>query len=573
METANEAPKTQGLKFGIDLGTTYSSIGWYNPDTHQVQVAMLDSAQGTHLLPSAIYVEGPENVVVGNAAIHAGLQKPERLFRWFKRNMGNPPDPSHILDKRQWDPVECSAEILKTLKKEAEPNFSAEVKDVIITFPAWFDNRQKALTHEAAEKAGLNVIRMMEEPQAAALAYVIEEALRRAAQQSQNLTDLSQLIPEIIKAMAGGDQVEARRKAVMVFDLGGGTFDVALVQAWGEPAPDGTTKLHIKTLCNDGDITLGGKNWDDEIKQLVSTEDQAQHAHNFNDDSQAGRMDDACEQAKRDLARLTKVTVLCTKNHSIELTREFVTTKTNGLLDRARQISENVIARAQNEFGVPKENITLLLSGGMCRWPAVTEMLTKLMDGRAPTVPRNVDLMVTYGAAYLAYLTVTVEERAAKAAQTQAAEKAPDKKVPPGPVIGARAGGGISFVEHEAPYPAIGIELADQKNRTRHYVSRLIPTAPKLGEYYEGVYGTLDDDQTEVNITIYFLKEREGHKDDETDFAAWEKYETFTISGLPPMLAGQPIKANLKYIEGGIIEGKAWDTTGKEVKITGKAIC
>jgi hypothetical protein len=69
------------------------------------------------------------------------------------------------------------------------------------------------------------------------------------------------------------------------------------------------------------------------------------------------------------------------------------------------------------------------------------------------------------------------------------------------------------------------------------------------------------------------LKEREGHKDDETDFAAWEKYETFTISGLPPMLAGQPIKANLKYIEGGIIEGKAWDTTGKEVKITGKAIC
>ena len=130
-------------KFGIDLGTTYSSIGWYNPETHQVQVAMLDSAiAGAHLLPSAVYVESPGHVVVGPSAINAGHEKPERCLRWFKRELGNPTARWEI-DGTVWTPLECSAKILETLKKEAEVNFSTEVKDVVIDSPVNYKNTIK----------------------------------------------------------------------------------------------------------------------------------------------------------------------------------------------------------------------------------------------------------------------------------------------------------------------------------------------------------------------------------------------------------------------------------------------
>jgi len=549
---------TSTKKFGIDLGTTYSSIGWFDLDTRQIQIGELDSAQGTKLLPSAVFVERADNIVVGTAAVHAGVDRPDRLFRWFKRDIGIEGLSPRIIDGKPWAPVECSTEILKTLKREAETYFVTEVKDVVITFPAWFTPQQKDLTRDAAIQAGLNVIRMIEEPQAAALAYVLEEILRQSAGPAG---DLGSLVPQIVEKLAGG------KGAVLVYDLGGGTFDVAMVQAWGTPQPDGNTELHIKTLYNEGDIALGGKDWDVAIRQIVSDLDQQQNNHDPLSDPQSGMLDDACEQAKQDLSRRLSLKVLCPQHHQVELTRQQVEEATESLLERTRQITETVLGQAEQEHGIRRDQVIVLLSGGMTRWPAVKDMLTKLM-GRPPLQHRNPDFLVTHGASYLAYLTLTTEERAARgSASTAAGAAAGGGK---GMILPVGSGAaGITLTGIEAEYPAIGIRVVDTMDGKKQYVCKVMPSNSKPGDVARQTFATVYDNQSAVDITVYFLKEREGYKDDETDFSAWKEYKSYQMSGLPPRPKGEKVQVELRYQEGGVIDGEAWDDFGNKVAITG----
>jgi len=566
MSESESSEKPAMLRFGIDLGTTYSSIGWYNPDRHEVDIAELDSAGGTRLLPSAVFVQGPGEVIVGNTAINAGLEKPERLFRWFKRDLGNPPSPHHIIDGKQWTPVECSTEILKALKREGELFFKTEVKDVVITFPAFFEPDQRDLTREAAVKAGLNVITMIEEPVAAALAYVIDDVLKKGDEASKAGKDLSSVVPVIIERLAGKD------KAVLVYDLGGGTFDVALLQAWGTAAKGGPTELHTKVLDHDGDIFLGGKNWDEAFKQLVAELDLKLNSHDPLNDPQATRLDDECEQRKRDLGKRDSVKILCPSLHQIEITQTMLKERTAELLKKTRQIIEEVIEKARNEHGIPKENLTLLLSGGMCKWPLVGEMLTEVMNGHPPLVHKNVDLMVTYGAAYVAYLTVISETELGRKTPKKKGDKTEStsgKEASP-PVLESAKGVGITLAPPEVPYPAIGVEVLDEKDIKREatYISKVIPSKAVRGDYYDGTYRTVSDGQTDVAIALFFLKEHEGHTDAETNPEAWQKYKTFVLT-VPPLPAGQKVCVRLKYTEGGVIDGKAWTDDSSEIEIKG----
>jgi len=552
------------MKFGIDLGTTYSSIGWYNPETRQVEIADFRSAQGPQgakLLPSAVFVESADNVVVGNTAINQGLLRGERLFRWFKRELGRAPQESDLVDGKYWTPRECSAEVLKAISREAGQFWNTEVKDVVITFPAFFSPQQKDLTYEAAtEKAGLNVISMIEEPVAAAMAYLIDEILSRSAEPAREGEDLSVVVPRNIEQLAG------RERGILVYDLGGGTFDVALVQAWGEPSPDGSIVLHTKVLCNEGHTTLGGKDFDVAIKEMLCELDKAQNDHDPREDPVAGKLDDDCETSKRDLSETTPVKMLCPRFHELELSRGDVAARTADLVDQTRQVIESVLARADDEFHLERDNITLLLSGGMCKWPPVTEMLTEVMGGRPPVVHRNtLDFMVTYGAAYLAHLTVVAEP------MPVGGEEGLDQ-MPPSEITIPGSDTGLKVAPTEIPYPAIGVALIDETDREkkRMCIQRLIPTGATRGEYYEGSYVNAFDNQEMIRIKLHFLKEHEGFEDDNTDLSAWQEYKTFEMA-IPPMPAGRVrIQAQLKYEEGGVISGRAWDDHGNEVAISGE---
>jgi hypothetical protein len=307
------------------------------------------------------------------------------------------------LDGKLWTPTECSAEVLKTLKSEAEAYWLVEVKDVVITFPAWFTPQQRDLTREAAIRAGLNVIGMIEEPVAAALAHLIGQKLNRATEEGQSVHNVADILCRTLGGMSG------EPRGLLVYHLGGGTFDVALVQLWGELRDDGNAVLHTKVLCNDGDVWLGGKNWDEALKGMVVERDIRDNGHDPMDDPAAGSMDDRCELAKRDLGITSPVTILCPKLHRITVTRQELENATSTLVERTRYVVEYVIAKAETDYGIKKEALSLVAAGGMCKWPAVTEMLTRVMDGCGPGVPRDVDLEVSIGAAYLAHLTAEPE--------------------------------------------------------------------------------------------------------------------------------------------------------------------
>jgi molecular chaperone DnaK (HSP70) len=192
-------------------------------------------------------------------------------------------------------------------------------------------------------------------------------------------------------------------------------------------------------------------------------------------------------------------------------------------------------------------------------------MLTVLLDGRAPVCHKNVDFMVTYGAAYRAHLAQTVEE--------QEREEAPRSIAVPGTTCG------LVQPEPEAiggDYPAIGIQVVDRgdpvfrtdPSRARLRMAKVIPSGSTVGDFHEEQFATVYANQEAVNLAISYLKH--GHNDDETDLEAWQEYKTFNLTGLPPGPAGQAIHVRLRYQAGGMIEGMAWDQSGQEVKIEGK---
>jgi len=539
-------------KCGIDLGTTYSSIGWYDPGRQQVDVAtLMMAANGRQLLPSAVFVEGPDRVIVGDTATNAGVMRPDRLFRWFKRELGQ--SLGVTLDGRVWTPTECSTEVLRTLKEEAERYWDDEVNDVVITFPAFFTPQQKDLTREAAVRAGLNVINMIEEPVAAALAYLIEQTLERARREGRGVEEIASIVPGIIDNMAG------EGRGLLVYDLGGGTFDVALVQAWGVKQADGNVDLHTKVLCNDGNIELGGKNWDEALRGIVVERDIRDNGHDPMGDMGSVKLDEYCEQAKRDMGVRPSVDILCPRLHKIQVTKKELEEATSGKLEATRNVIRGVIARAEAEFNIRRENLTLLLSGGMCMWPAVREMLTEVMDGREPTVPRNVNLMVTYGASYLAYLTVVPESR-------DPGSRTGDKD---GIVIPG-SHDVIKVVPTEVPYPAIGVEVIDEADPKleRLKISMIIPSESTVGTEYSHTYSNPFENMTTATIKLYFLKR--GHLDTEEDLSAWSEYKTFHMKGLPAVPADKwRLDVTLAYQQGGVIDGTAAES-GNKISITGE---
>ncbi|MYK20502.1 Hsp70 family protein, partial [Candidatus Poribacteria bacterium] len=345
---------------GIDLGTTFSAAAYVNDNETPELIANED---GDRLTPSVIFYDEGE-FIVGEYAKQNALAEPENAVEFIKREMGKSiTEFSREFGGKQYAPEDISAEILKTLKRDTETELSEQVTDAVITVPACFNDLERQATIRAGEIAGLNVQRIINEPTAAALAY------------GKHL---------------GGDTSK-----VLVFDLGGGTFDVTILEVKGQ---------EMTILATNGDHRFGGKDWDDRIIAHVAERFELEQGENplMNAaaylDIQARSVD-----AKIQLSTLSRATIITNyagKSDRLQLTQQEFEDMTTHLVERCRSLVDLVL----DEITLtPDEIDKVLLVGGATRLPMIQNMLTEHF-GQPPETSVNPDEAVVVGAAIMGEL-------------------------------------------------------------------------------------------------------------------------------------------------------------------------
>jgi len=345
---------------GIDLGTTNSCVSVLEGG----EPSVIANAEGARTTPSIVAFAKNGEVLVGEVAKRQSVTNVERTIRSVKRHMGT--NWTQDIDGKKYTPQEISARILMKLKRDAESFLGDTVTDAVITVPAYFNDAQRQATKEAGEIAGLKVLRIVNEPTAAALAYGLDK----------------------------GD----KEQTILVFDLGGGTFDVSLLEI-GEGV--------VEVKATNGDNHLGGDDWDQAlIDHLVKTF-QSKHGVDLTKDKMAlQRIREAAEKAKIELSssqqtsiNLPYITVDAEKNPLFldeTITRAQFQTMTADLLDRCRRPFQAVLKDA----GVSVSAIDhVVLVGGSTRMPAVVDLVKELTGGKEPNKGVNPDEVVAVGAA------------------------------------------------------------------------------------------------------------------------------------------------------------------------------
>ncbi len=344
---------------GIDLGTTFSAIAWVNQ--HNVP-EILPNAEGDRITPSVVLFE-EDDVIVGNYAKQAAVVYPTQVVEFVKRHMG---DPNYNFQFRgkSYSPEKLSSFILAKLKQDAEMRLGQRVDQAVITVPAYFNDLQRRATLKAGELAGLKVLKLINEPTAAAFAYGLSNA--------------------------GKDM------KVLVYDLGGGTFDVTVVHIEGND---------IQVIATDGHHLLGGKDWDDRLIAFVADAFKQKHGMDpLEDPASYYDLRQKCVSAKISLTRRPKVNIFHDyANHVLRLavTREEFEALTMDLLKRTEDMTAAVLEAAN----MPASAIdTVLLAGGSTRMPMVRGSLRSQFE-QAPATDINPDEAVALGAA----LTAAIE--------------------------------------------------------------------------------------------------------------------------------------------------------------------
>jgi molecular chaperone DnaK len=347
-----------GISVGIDLGTTFSAIAAVNRSGRPV---IVHNSEGKPVTPSVICFSGTEPIV-GDEAKEMQALGESNIASFFKRSMGNN---SFMLNfnGRNYTPTELSAILLGKLKADAGAELGKEVTDAVITVPAYFNNFQREATIKAGEMAGLKVLRIINEPTSAALAYGLDRL--------------------------SGDET------ILVYDLGGGTFDVSIVQI--------DQKL-IKVIATDGDHELGGKDWDDRIAAYLGQQFYQDHGLDPLEDTESFQdILTRTESAKKQLSVRENVKVSIVhggEKESYDLTRDQFVEMTRDLMERTRSLTEQVL----RDSGLGWPDMTgVLLVGGSTRMPMVHRYV-ETMSGKKPLPGVNVDEAVALGAAIQAYM-------------------------------------------------------------------------------------------------------------------------------------------------------------------------
>ena len=344
---------------GIDLGTTNSVVSYLQSDG---TVKVIPNPEGTMTTPSVVGFKANGEEIVGNAAKRQAITNPDTISS-IKRLMGSDAKVKVNCINKEFTPQEISAKVLSYMKKYAEANIGHEVKKAVITVPAYFNDAQRQATKDAGTIAGLDVVRIINEPTAAALAYGL-----------------------------GKDKTEK----ICVFDLGGGTLDVSILDIG-----DGT----FEVVSTAGDNKLGGDDWDNVLADWIRAQIKIQFNRDINDKMALQRYKDAAEKAKIELSSNTETTISLpfigmgeTGPISFEttLTRAKFQDLTRHLLDRCLKPLEDALRDSKLSWNDINE---VLLIGGSIRMPAVQELVSRT-TGKKPNLSVNPDEAVSIGAAF-----------------------------------------------------------------------------------------------------------------------------------------------------------------------------
>jgi molecular chaperone DnaK len=475
---------------GIDLGTTNSAVAVLEGG----EPTIIANAEGGRTTPSVVAFSKGGEVLVGEIAKRQAVTNVDRTIRSVKRHIGTDWKSAEI-DGKQYTAQEISARILQKLKRDAESYLGEDVTDAVITVPAYFDDHERQATKEAGEIAGLNVLRIINEPTAAALAYGLDK----------------------------GKEDEL----ILVFDLGGGTFDVSLLEVGKDPE-DGFSTIQVRATS--GDNQLGGDDWDERIVgHLLTVVKNTSGVDLAKDKIAMQRLRDAAEQAKKELSSSTSTTVSLqylsmSENGPIHLeetiTRAQFEQMTKDLLDRTRQPFANVIKDA----GISVGDIDhVVLVGGSTRMPAVSALVKELTGGKEPNKGVNPDEVVAVGASLQA---------------------------------GVLKGERKDVLLIDVTPLSLGIETKGG------LFTKLIERNTAIPTKRSEVFSTAEDNQPSVLIQV-FQGEREIAQHNKA-------LGTFELTGIAPAPRGVPqIEVTFDIDANGIVNVSAKDRgTGQEQKIT-----